>query len=103
MCQPLGASPYLVGLIWYTLRCFRMCLYAFIHFHTLSYALEGFTFFHMLLMLLCAIISFHMHLYAFLRFTCFLDALKANVSQQQQQDERGSLIYRLYLRKPVKT
>ena len=45
-----------------------------------------------------------MLLYAFIRFTCFSHALKANVSQQQQQqDDRGSLVYRLYLRKPVKS
>ena len=30
-----------------------------------------------------------------------LHALKANVSQEEQED-RGSLVYRLYLRKPVK-
>ena len=27
MCEPLWASPYLVGLVWYALSCFRMCLY----------------------------------------------------------------------------
>ena len=27
MCEPLWASPYLVGLLWYALSCFRMCLY----------------------------------------------------------------------------
>ena len=43
-----------------------------------------------------------MLLYAFICFTCFSHALKANVSQEQQQHDRGSLVYRLYLRKPVK-
>jgi len=27
MCGPIWASPYLVGLFWYALGCFRMCLY----------------------------------------------------------------------------
>ena len=27
MCGPIWASPYLVGLFWYALSCFRMCLY----------------------------------------------------------------------------
>ena len=46
-----------------------------------------------------------MLLYAFLCFTRFSHALIANVSQQQEQQEqdRRSLVYRLYLRKPVKT
>ena len=26
-CEPLWASPYLVGLLWYALSCFRMFLY----------------------------------------------------------------------------
>ena len=46
-------------------RCPKKTLDAFIHFHTLSYALEGFTCFHMLLY---AFISFYMILYAFIRF-----------------------------------
>ena len=42
--------------------------------------------------------------YTFLCFKCFSHALIANVSQeqQQQQEDSGSLVYRLYLRKPVK-
>ena len=27
LLDPLWASPYLLGLIWYALSCFRMCLY----------------------------------------------------------------------------
>ena len=27
MCEALWASPYLVGLLWYALSCFRKCLY----------------------------------------------------------------------------
>ena len=27
LLEPLWASPYLVGLVWYALSCFRMCLY----------------------------------------------------------------------------
>ena len=46
-------------------RCPKKTLDAFIHFHTLSYALEGFTCFHMLLY---ALISFYMNLYAFICF-----------------------------------
>ena len=46
-------------------RCPKKTLDAFIHFHTLSYALEGFTCFHMLLY---AFISFYMILYAFICF-----------------------------------
>ena len=46
-------------------RCPKKTLDAFIHFHTLLYALEGFTCFHMLLY---AFISFYMILYAFIRF-----------------------------------
>ena len=46
-------------------RCPKKTLDAFIHFHTLSYTLEGFTCFHMLLY---AFISFYMILYAFICF-----------------------------------
>ncbi len=51
------------------------------------------------------LIRFQMLLYAFICFlyacfTCFSCALKANVSQEEE--DRGSLVYRLYLRKPVK-
>ena len=50
-------------------RCPKKTLDAFIHFHTLSYALEGFTCFHMLLY---ALISFYMNLYAFICFYMLL-------------------------------
>ena len=49
-------------------RCPKKTLDAFIHFHTLLYALEGFTCFHMLLY---AFISFYMLSYAFISFPTF--------------------------------
>ena len=60
---------------------FHMLSYTFIRLHTLTYAF----------------IRIH---YAFLCFYYAFTCIKPKVSQQQ---DRGSLVYRLYLRKPVKT
>ena len=69
--------------------------YAYIRLHTLTYA------YICLYTLSNAFICFY---YACIRFYTLLHAftcIEPKVSQEQQED-RGSLVYRLYLRKPVK-
>ena len=41
MCEPLWASPYLLGLVWYALNCFRMCLYQAFFCHAKKLKTQG--------------------------------------------------------------
>ena len=69
---------------------FHTLTYAYIHLHTLTYA-----YIRLHTLLLC----FYTLLHA---FTCIKPHFSAKVSQEQEQQDRESLVYRLYLRKPVK-
>ena len=85
----------------YAFICFQTLSYAFIHFHMLSYA---FIRFQMLsYMLPYALVCFYMLLYAFTMLYKLLHALEAKVSQEEEEEARCSAVYRLFLRKPVKS
>ena len=99
----------------YAFMCFRMLYNAFICFHMLSYASKSF-YNKSLYMLLYPFIRFHalsyafihfrMLSYAFICFTMLLYAMEATYllykHKVSPEADRGSRVYRLYLRKPVK-